>query len=396
MSLNKTKLVSLLPAFFPSLMEELQSFGFTPTLVGGAVRDFFKHGKLAHDWDFELTHQSMAFDKDIWKQLGKSLSRHGKVNFLPYEIIRLELQHYQLEFSPPRKETFEPHLSSAGHKNFSAEFDFKMPFSEAVLRRDFTINTMGIRFHTKEIEFLDPLDGVRHLREGILHPAGPDFPKDPVRFLRALRFASKYKMELSPELKVHLQSMEAIDFSAAYLWTEMVKSGDPLSFYYLMVKWSAYHPEMKLPLGKEIIPKFEELKKMLVTPSLHESWIVALEWVGLSSENWQKYFSQSSESGRRLGRWAQQSKSFQKILPETFHGEFEVAKEHPEFAMLFDWYFTTKQLLQKNPELPLMKMIEDYLPDWIHLYRFEPVKDVKHIDPPLRAKYQVWNLCQRL
>lgn len=396
MSFKLRKLESLLPTFFSPLQKELSSFGLVPTLVGGVVRDFLREDKLGKDWDIELTHETLSWTLDIWKQLGKALSKIGRVTYLPYDVIRLELQGYQIEFSPPRREKFEAHLSQEGHKNFTVEFDFKMPFIEAVRRRDFTINSMGLRFTGKEIEFLDPLEGIRHLRENLLHPCGPDFPKDPVRFLRALRFAWKYKMEMSPELKVHLQTMQAASFSPAYLWSEMQKSGDPLGFYYLLLKWASYHLEMKLPLGEEIMSKYEDIKKVLENPSQHESWIIALEWVALSGESWQKYFQQSSESCRRLSRWAQESRRFQKILPETFHGEFEEVREKPEFLQLFDWYFTTKQLLQKNPKIPLMKMIEDYLPEWIHLYRFEPVKDVKHIDPPFRAKYQVWNLCQRL
>ena len=66
-----------------------------------------------------------------------------------------------------------------------------------------------------------------------------------------------------------------------------------------------------------------------------------------------------------------------------------------EFDILFDWFFSTKQLLQKYPHLPFLKLIEDFLPDWVILFQIELLKDVKHIDPPLRAKYQVWNLCQR-
>ena len=104
----------------------------------------------------------------------------------------------------------------------------------------------------------------------------------------------------------------------------------------------------------------------------------------------------STDTSRRLARWAHASREFGKILPESFHGEFEEVREKGDFEKLFDWYFTTRQLLQKNPDLPLMKMIEEFLPHWIHFYRFEPLKDVKHIDPPFRAKYQVWNLCQRL
>ena len=102
--------------------------GMVPTLVGGLVRDYFLSGKLGHDWDIEVTHESVAFNKDDWKKLSKALSGLGRVTNLPYEIIRLDLKHHQLEFSPPRKEIFEDQLAGEGHKNFSVEFDFKMPF----------------------------------------------------------------------------------------------------------------------------------------------------------------------------------------------------------------------------------------------------------------------------
>lgn len=384
---------SQLPASFWPVADELLKQGFTPTLVGGAVRDFLRTGNSGHDWDIELSHQTFTFNKNVWKDLGKSLSAFGKMTFLPYEIIRLQMDAYQLEFSPPRIEHYRENAKD--HSNFDAEFIFNLPFEEAVKRRDFTINAMGVRFKSrKEIEFLDPLDGARHLSEKILHYAGSDFAKDPVRFLRAHRFANKLKFGFSPELKKVLESMEVSGITPAYVWSEMKKAADPIQFFSYLVQEK--NAELKVPLEPTFTQKLPEIRKVLNDPTKHETWIIALEWVGLSSENWSKYFSLSSETSRRLARWAHSSREFQKILPEHFHGEFEDVREKPEFEKLFDWYFSTRQLLQKNPELPLMKMIEDYLPDWIHLYKFEPVKDVKHIDPPFRAKYQVWNLCQRL
>lgn len=377
-------------------MKAISAYGFVPTFVGGVVRDFLMTEELGHDWDIELSHPTLAFSKDAWKAFGKSLGPIGKVSFLSYDVIRLEVQNYSMEFSPPRREIFEPHLADRGHSNFTVEFDFKMPFHEAIRRRDFTINAMGLRSQGKDFEFLDPLEGLRHLREKTLHPAGPDFYQDPVRFLRALRFARRLGFELSPALQTILKSMKLDNLSPTYIWTEMQKSKDPVGLYQDLLKWRPQHPELKLPVGEEILPHFEELKKILTDPTYHEAWMVALEWVGLDGESWQKFFGQSSDTARRLGRWARSSKAFQKILPEHFHGEFEQVRELAEFETLFDWYFTTKQILQKNPKLPLLSMIEEFLPDWIHLYRFEPIKDVKHIDPPYRAKYQVWNLCQRL
>lgn len=374
-------------------MNELKAFNLTPTLVGGAVRDFFLNDELGSDWDLELTHNTLAFERNQWKDLSRALSKLGRTTILTYDVIRLELKGYSLEFSPPRKEIFEAHLAQEGHRNFSVEFDFKMPFEEAVRRRDFTINAMGFRFSSeKEVEFLDPLEGLRHLREKILHPAGPDFSKDPVRFLRALRFAQKYNLTFSPELEAMLHKMDSSSYSPAYLWSEMQKSGDPLTY---LKKLSSLKKE-NLPVAGSFITQVDELRRVLRDPSQHENWIIALEWVGLSSERWQQYFSLSGESRARMGRWAHDSKSFQQIMPELFHGEFETVRSLPEFDKLFDWYFTTKHLLQKYPKLPLLQMIDDYLPQWVHLYRFEPVKDVKHIEPPFRAKYQVWNLCQRL
>lgn len=394
MSFDQKKFRDSLPHFTSTLLDMLLPMGYIPTLVGGAVRDYFLLGKIGHDWDIELTHQSLAWNLTSWKELGKGLTKFGRVTFLPYDVIRLEIENYQLEFSPPRIETFTTEQS---HKNFSVVFDYKLPFEDAVKRRDFSINAMGVRFKgPKEVEFLDPLSGLLHLRDKVLHPAGEDFPKDPVRFLRSIRFLTKYALHPSPALGKYLEQMNVSGFSSTYLWNEMQKSHHPLKFYQNLLGFTQSHPEIRLPIKTLEPSQLEALDKVLSYQSRHESWIVALEWIGLSGEEWGNYFGLGQESTRRLARWAHTSKKFKHIHPESFHGEFEAVCPNENFLLLFDWYFTTKQMLQKHPDLPVMKMIGEYLPDWVHLYRFEPVKDVKHIDPPLRAKYQVWNLCQRL
>jgi hypothetical protein len=382
-----------LPSIFLPILEELQKEGYIVTLVGGAVRDFFLHNDPGKDWDIEISHEILSFDKSSWKDLGKRLSRFGKLNFLPYEVIRLQADSYQFEFSPPRIEHFQQDKS--GHSNFDAEFNFKLPFDSAVLRRDFTINAMGFRFNGhRDVVLMDPLDGLRHLREKVLHFAGPDFAKDPVRFLRAHRFANRLKFSFSNELKKLLDSMPLQGITPAYLWSELQKSLDPVNFLSFLVQEN--NKDLRLPVDKTFTGKVPEMKVVLSDPRKHETWIIALEWVHIPSEAWVSYFSLGQDSSRRLARWAVSSRDFRSIFPETFQGDFTEIRNEGVFERLFDWYFTTKQLLQKYPELPLLRMIEDFLPHWIHLFRFEPLKDVKHIDPPFRAKYQVWNLCQRL
>jgi tRNA nucleotidyltransferase/poly(A) polymerase len=382
-----------LPASFQMLVSELTKRGYLVTVVGGIVRDYFLDGVVGKDWDIEVTHPTLAWDLKAWKDLGRELGKAGRVTFLPYDVMRISVQGLEYELSPPRQETFteEDH-----HKNFSVSFDYRTPFEEAVKRRDFTVNAMGIRVNTKgKAELVDPLNGLLHLRDKELHACGPDFSRDPVRFLRAVRFSVKLGFTFSQQLRWVLESMKVSGISPTYLWNEMQKSGNPLLFYRKILDQQTLHPELPLP-SSDIRGKMPELQKVLVDPSKHESWIIALEWEEIDSSSWQKYFNLSSETGRRLQRWAKITKDFTKIMPEEFHGEFEEVREKPIFEALFDWYFTTKQILQKNPELPLLKMIESYLPQWGHLYKFEAPKDVKHIDPPFRAKYQVWNLCQRL
>jgi tRNA nucleotidyltransferase/poly(A) polymerase len=395
MSFNQKKFLDSMPSSFTEVFAVLKSFGFTPTLVGGVVRDFILQGIVGRDWDMELSHPTVSFNKSDWKDFGVALSKLGKITHLPYEIIRLEIKNIEYEFSPPRIETF---TSEKGHSNFTAEFDFSLPFEKAVLRRDFTVNSLGIRFtSSKEFTMLDPLNGLVHLRDKTLHHTNENFSKDPVRFLRALRFVEKMKFHFSTELENVLKEMPVEGLSHRYIWTELQKSKNPIGMLKTLLQWQEGKPDLKLPVDAKIMAgKWESLQSVLSDSSKNETWLIALEWIGVSSQEWQKFFSVSSDTSRRLARWAQNSKIFSDLKPEKFHGEFEQVRDFPEFATLFDWYFTTKQLLQKNPELPLMKMIEEYLPDWIHLYRFEPVKDVKHIDPPFRAKYQVWNICQRL
>lgn len=394
MKFDIKKFESQLPPALHPLLEEILNHGFIFTLVGGTVRDFFQTGSLGSDWDIELSHETIAFNKDQWKAMGKSFSKFGKMTFLSYDIIRVEVEKYQFEFSPPRVEHYRENAKD--HSNFDAEFVMNLPFPLAVTRRDFTINALGIRLEKeKKWILLDPLDGVKHLQTRILHPAGPDFTKDPVRFLRAFRFALKLGFHFSENLSTLLKSMHVDVITPAYFWNEMQKSGDPVLFLENLNQEKTNHPALKLPA--ELTPsQFLQLRNFLKDPKKHETWMIALEWIGISLESWSRFFSLSSQSSRRLARWAESSRSFQKLHPEIFQGDFDKICESENFEHLFSWYFTTKQLLQKHPDLPLMKMIEDYLPEWIYLYRFEIPKDVKHIDPPLRAKYQVWNLCQRI
>jgi tRNA nucleotidyltransferase (CCA-adding enzyme) len=271
LNFDKKKFGEKIPKAFYEVYGVLQSFGFVPTLVGGAVRDFLRTGDPGYDWDLEVSHPTVSFNKNQWKDLGVAMSAIGKTLYLPYEVIRIDYKKYQFEFSPPRKEVFN---ELKGHSNFTAEFDFKLPFEEAVQRRDFTINAMGIRFNSiKEFELLDPMNGVVHLRDKLLHHAGPDFHKDPVRFLRAVRFAEKMHFVFTEELKQVLESMPVDGISSTYIWSEMQKSHHPIAMLKKLLDWQQSKPELKLPLTfDDMKMKWEDLSRVLADPTKHETW----------------------------------------------------------------------------------------------------------------------------
>lgn len=375
-----------IPECWDDVLSIVVKYGFVPILVGGTVRDFFLHQKIGKDWDLEVSHPTLSFNQDHWKAFSKDLAKLGKTSLLPYDIIRLDYKTYQFEFSPQRKEIFLDSLN--GHKNFKAEHDLNLPFEEAAKRRDFTINAMGIDLKNKIL--LDPYEGLKHLREKILVPCGEDFEKDPVRFLRAIRFSLLFKMDFSQGLKELLRKMDLSYISFHYLWSEMKKSQDPVKFFLRLQDESQNHPELKLPVMKSI-------KDLEVTDAFsHDSWLLSLCWANFETESWERFFNLSPDQAKKIRRWCEISQELQKVDIDILKGEFEDIVQKKEFQQVFDWYFATKQILQKTPDSTLESFIEKYLQEWSYLLKFDLVKDVKHIDPPLRAKYQVWNLCQRI
>lgn len=393
MNFNSKKFTDLFPRVLLPVFDEIFNQGLKATVVGGLVRDFLLHEKIGHDWDIELTHGLIPFEKSYWKELGKSLGIYGKLTYLPYEVIRLKVDSYQLEFSPPRLEHF--FSDKKGHSNFEAEFNFNLPFSQAVKRRDFTINAMGVKIGPEiKVEFLDPLNGLKDLENKTLHFAGEDFDKDPVRFLRAYRFANKFELHFSPELKEVLGFMSVTGITPAYLWSELGKTKDPINFLTSILKDKKN--ELRLPVDESFILKKSNVRKNLLVPLMMESWLISLEWADLDSLKWANFFSMPQDYAKRITRWASTSKLFLEVMPEKFHGNFEEVINDVNFNILFDWYFTTRNLLHKTPSLPLLQIIQDQIPIWSCLFKWDLPQDVKHIDPPLRAKYQLWNLCQRL
>lgn len=170
------------------LIDDLYEMGFTPYVVGGSVRDSMLSGEIPKDVDIEVFGVSDmdALEKSLKKgrypvdSVGKS-----------FGVLKTKLKNGDdIDISMPRKDSkiFD------GHKGFDVEVDPNLTLAEAAGRRDFTINSLY--YSREKEEIIDPYGGVADYKNGVLRHINDHFGEDPLRVLRGVQFASRFKMKL--------------------------------------------------------------------------------------------------------------------------------------------------------------------------------------------------------
>src|SRR5687768_6454597 len=165
-----------LPPRLVEIAREIDRAGGQAYLVGGWVRDFLM-GKPCQDFDIEVYGLEM-------ERLFNILVRYAKPNLVgkAFGIITMRIDGRVYDFAFPRTEN----KTGAGHKGFSVSPDPHLTFPQASSRRDFTINSMGIRI--PDMELADPHGGRRDLEAKLLRHVSPAFSEDPLRAMRAVQF----------------------------------------------------------------------------------------------------------------------------------------------------------------------------------------------------------------
>ena len=97
---------------------------------------------------------------------------------------------------------------------------------EDAQRRDFTIN--ALYYSSKDFKVYDFADGVKDVENRIIRMIGDPatrYREDPVRMLRAIRFATKLDMQISPETKAPIKELSSLMASipAARMFEEFLK-----------------------------------------------------------------------------------------------------------------------------------------------------------------------------
>lgn len=114
--------------------------------------------------------------------------------------------------------------TARGYQGFAVYASPDVTLEQDLLRRDFTINAIA---QDDEGNLIDPHNGVADLRADILRHVSAAFSEDPVRILRAARFAARFGFTIAPETLVLMRDMvnngEVDALVAERVWQELAR-----------------------------------------------------------------------------------------------------------------------------------------------------------------------------
>ena len=190
-----------IPLILEKIIKNLQKIGATPILVGGCVRDSLLNIPCK-DYDIEI------FAIDSLEIIEKSLKKFGNVKQVgkSFGVLTLNTDGFDFDFALARTEK----KIGLGHTDFEVRTNANLTYKQAALRRDFTINSIGYDFKTKE--FLDPFNGINDLKnKTIKHINDDTFIEDPLRVYRAIQFASRFEFKIDDKTKELCKKMVSND-----------------------------------------------------------------------------------------------------------------------------------------------------------------------------------------
>ena len=173
----------------------VEKFGRNVYAVGGYVRDLFLNPGMADadNVDILITHFPLEDIVDSLKPFGR-VDLVGK----SFGIIKFIKKGRTFDIALPRTDT-PKETGTRKHKDFIVKSDPNIPIEKDLERRDFRCNSIALRL--SDGTMIDPFQGKKDIEDRILKLTNPQaFPEDPLRVLRAARFASVLGFAVDPEI----------------------------------------------------------------------------------------------------------------------------------------------------------------------------------------------------
>jgi poly(A) polymerase len=201
------------------VLNGLKSAGYASFLVGGCVRDLML-GREPKDFDVVT---------DAHPEEVRKLFRNARLIGRRFQLVHVRYGRDIIEVATFRAapqseaESVSVEMSEQGRILRDNVFGTQ---AEDALRRDFTIN--ALYFNAADFSIVDYVNGVEDLEQGVLRVIGDPrqrYREDPVRLLRAVRFAAKLGFRLSPEAEapIHEVASQLDEVPPARRFEEVLK-----------------------------------------------------------------------------------------------------------------------------------------------------------------------------
>jgi poly(A) polymerase len=317
------------------ICSRLRIEGYETYIVGGAVRDLIL-GKKPKDFDIA----SAASPTQI-----KRIFRNSRVIGRRFRLVHVFFGNKVYELA-----TFRSTKDGADGNTFG-------PIEEDVLRRDFSLNALF--YDTEQELVIDYIGGVADIRKRIIHPIIPldvIFREDPVRMIRAVKYAAMTGFEIPPKLQNRIKTdsnlLEAIPSSR--LTEEIVKilnSSCPHNIVSALDSFGLYR--YLQPNASRMMAKDEKFKRQYMASlealskntdekkcqlrALIENYVEATtNWAGSTQELFRKTFFSARKF---IMPMSPQRMELAKAIRQIFndHG-IAVKKTHPLYIRGRDFY----------------------------------------------------------
>jgi poly(A) polymerase len=214
------------------VLNRLNSAGFQAYLVGGSVRDLLL-GKVPKDFDVATN----ATPSQI-----KNLFRNGRIIGRRFKLVHIIFHRDIIEVATFRGSEGAESNQLTNERGMLIRDNVYGTLDEDAWRRDFTINSLY--YNIDDASIADFTGGAKDVHNRIVRMIGdPDtrYQEDPVRMLRAVRFAAKLHFELAPETAEPLSRLSHLikHVSSSRLFDEVAKiyqCGEAESVQRLLVK----------------------------------------------------------------------------------------------------------------------------------------------------------------
>lgn len=182
--------VDLTQPIFKQIAEITNKNNVPAYVVGGFVRDIFLN-RPSKDIDVVVLGDGIQLAQQLSSKIPKSSFSY----FKNFGTAMVKTKDWEVEFVGARKESYTHNSRKPAVKPGSLTDDQN--------RRDFTINALAISLNNNDYgTLIDPFEGIKDLENKIIRtPCDPDitFSDDPLRMMRAIRFATQLRFEIEFE-----------------------------------------------------------------------------------------------------------------------------------------------------------------------------------------------------